>query len=254
MKSRRKTFLPVIIIMIAVLSGVGFWIFQRNNRLVKQAISVNVSYDYPVTSSLEEMIEAADLIVAGRYTGLDSIWNMRRNPNDVNEEDSENYVEGHLYKFEIDDIIKGKADSNSILVNHRYSEQMSYTESNAITDEYGSIIQAATEEHEITFTASDPLFIEPETGTTYILFLLKDENFGNYYGAIEPFSIKFENSVASLQSNLIDNGNTVSQEIPVEGDRVVKLTIGGRLSVEDTISGNSYADILQRIETKERQK
>ena len=40
------------------------------------------------------MVKEADVVAIGNYDGFDSTWNMARNPQDISQEDQENYVEG----------------------------------------------------------------------------------------------------------------------------------------------------------------
>lgn len=242
LKSKLKIYLPVILIVVFI----SVIYISLNNNPVSKASAIKINYDYPITDSLDTMSEAAELIVVGKYTGLNSTWNMARDPNNISQEDTSNYVEGKLYDFTIDKVVKGNVDTNGILINHRYSEIMRHIESNAVIDEDGNIIQKATKENEFFFTVHDPFFIEPEIGETYILFLSKDQNFNNYYGCIEPFAIKIKNGAAELQSNLI-NTTTLNEKVPVEKSRTINVIIDNAHSIKDNISGKSFDDILQSI-------
>ena len=253
LKARARGFFFVLGII--VVGVCVFLFFLKTDSPINETLPINetqamkIFYDYPVVSTLDEMAGESEFIVIGRYTSLDSKWNMARNPDNITEEDSENYVEGWLYNFEIDDVLKGNLESRTILVNHKYSQVITTTESNAVVDDEGNILKAATEQNTLSFSVHDPMFIEPELDSTYILFLLKDKAFGNYYAAVEPFSIKVENGMPELQSNLLNNTKAFSEEIAVGGDRTIDVLCDVGMGVEDFISGRSLEDIIQAIST-----
>lgn len=202
--------------------------------------------DYRIVDSLFEMVNGAQVIVVGEYTGLDSTWNMSRNPQNPQEESSEIYVEGLLYNFSVHEVLKGELDSDTILVNHRHSETKNLIESNAEIDSAGNIVKEATELNEIQFTFEDPLFIEPEETTVYILFLRENQRRGHYYGAAEPFSIKDAGGTAELQSNLIGHTGAFLQTATLESGQTINIAteIG---AIEDTISGQTFEEVKEAI-------
>lgn len=246
-KSKSKICVSLSVMMLlGVFTLASLYHNSVTDNAIAEITAISMSYDYPVATNLSQMTDEADLIVIGKYVGLDSIWNMARDPDNVKNEDSENYVEGQLYSFVIDDVLKGDTVTDTILVNHRYSETVKSIESNAKINEEGIIVKAATKSNEITLKVLDPLFIEPDLNSTYILFLLKDQDFGNYYGAIEPFVIKITDEIAVLQSNLIDKADNFVQPIDIDGSRTVEVIIDG-VSIDDTISGKSFEDIKKAI-------
>ena len=249
-RTKNTLVLTVSVLTIAVLAGAFVMHHVRKSNTFTQTVdSLTVSYDYPITSKLQEMMDSADYIVIGEYTKFDSTWNMARNPNNIKEEDPENYVEGRLYDFTVEPCVKGSIEDSSILINHRYSEVITTTESNAVIDSEGRILKAATQSKELSFKVDSPLFIEPEFDCKYILFLLKDANFGNYYASIEPFSIKITDGKAALQSNLIDRTTAFTQQIQASDskERTVTIDLGG-VSVTDEITGKASEDIIRMIE------
>lgn len=183
--------------------------------------------DYRIADSLSEMVNGAQVIVVGEYTGLDSTWNMSRNPQNPQEESSETYVEGLLYNFSVHEVLKGELDSDTILVNHRHSETQNLSE-------------------EIPLTIEDPLFIEPEENAAYILFLRENQRRGHYYAAAEPFSIKDAGGTAELQSNLIGHTGAFLQTATLENGQTVNIAteIG---AIEDTISGHTFEEVKEAI-------
>ncbi len=218
----------------------------------KEGNTVVISKDFPSTSDLNKMITEADIVVVGEYESFDSKWNMARNPNNLIEEDTENYVEGHLYNFNISGLIKGTTNSEKIKINHRFAETITLEESDEIIAPNGTIKKEATQVTTKEIENRDPLYIEPIIGKKYMLFLKKDEVFGNYYGAIEPFAIIFdENNSAKLQTNIETiNEDSLSSEIKVkEKTFIVKNEINK--TITDTISGMSLEELIQKVKDTE---
>jgi len=209
-----------------------------------------LGYDYPVAAELSEMIQASEVIVVGRYGELASTWNMARNPNNMKEEDPDNYTEGRLYRFTVKDVLKGELENLEILVNHRYAERHTFIESNAEVNQAGEITKQATKSEKVSFAVQDPLYIEPEIDDTYILFLKRDSVFENYYGAIEPFSIQVlaDHSVR-LQSNLINNAGGFEETIVAENGQRINVHLNG-VFLEDKVSGCSFESIIEQITDK----
>lgn len=246
-KKRIGLYLSAIVLVACIFMIIFFWQRSAAEPPIRPLTSVYFHYDYPVADSLEQMSAESDLIVTGRYTGLDSTWNMARDPADMRKEDPENYVEGRLYRFDVQEVWKGELEEDTILVNHKYLSVMKKEESNAVVNEEGIILSEATQTREISMTVHNPLFIEPTQDDTYILFLKQDPNFGNYYGAIEPFSIKVTDGKTELQSNLIDRTTYFTEEIPIGDNRTVHATIDAGVSIEDTISNKTMDEIKSRI-------
>lgn len=210
--------------------------------------SITRHLDYSIALGLSEMANGAEIIVIGEYTGLDSTWNMSRNPRNPDEESNKNYVEGLLYNFSVHEVLKGELDSDTILVNHRHSETKNMPISNAELDAAGVIVKEATEWNEVRLTLEDPLYIEPEENATYILFLQENKNRNHYYGAAEPFSIKVTDGVAALQSNLVGHTDAFTQTVTLDNGQTVDVTteIG---TIEDTISGQTLEEVTEAILT-----
>lgn len=208
--------------------------------------SIQIHYDYPVSLGAEEMAEMADFVVIGKYEKLEKTWNMRRDINDVTKESETDYVEGRLYRFAVSEVVKGDFMESSILVNHRYIERINLEKSDAVIDETGIIVKPATKTEIITLNVQDSLYIEPEMGETYMLFLSKDKNFGNYYGATEPFMVKIENDKAILQSNLIDKKGDFSSSVKASNGELIEVKIGA-VSIKDTVTGMTLEELKAAI-------
>lgn len=220
---------------------------QANEAVLSMPDAITMSFDYPVASDLRQMIEGSQYIVVGEYTKFDSAWNMARNPSDITEEDPDNYTEGLIYDFSVEKVLKGNMDDESIRVNHRHFETIKLTESDAEVNGSGIIVKPATVTNEVAVEVADPTFIEPELNCKYILFLCKDKNFGNYYAAIEPFSIKLEDGVAVLQSNLTGDNNPFRQRVTASNSKQVDVSFFGAVSITDRISGMSYDELIGKI-------
>ncbi|UTR13118.1 cardiolipin synthase [Salipaludibacillus sp. LMS25] len=224
-----------IIIPIASLLIIGIAIYQYTN-IFKEEIYITYSADFPVTEELEEMAEEAEVIAFGTYEGLNSNWNMARDPNDPSKEDQENYVEGKLYDFQVEEYILGDGDEK-IQINLRYKEEIK------VEDSEGKI-------H--TIENVDPLFIEPEIGEKYIVFLKKDDDFGNYYGAIEPFQVVFDaEERAILKTNLTKEHSEEAHEnnsIEIQGENVIVNIENHVEEIEDNISGQDFTEIKSLLE------
>lgn len=201
--------------------------------------------DIDTPESLEDMASLADIIAVGRFDGLDSVWNMARDQDDPAKEEKELYTEGRLYGFTVENTVKGAAPAGRILVNFRYSEAMTHVDSEAVTDKAGEIIRDGTESRYV-FQAKDGLFIEPDFENTYILFLKYDPISGYYYGAAEPFMIRFVNGTAELLSNLIGTDGELRQTVEVNEFKTIDV-VTRVCPIEDNVSGLSMEEVLQRI-------
>lgn len=156
----------MIIILVFALVGCG----QSDNPA--ENLVVKTTYDYPVAMDIHSIIHESDVIVVGKYVKFHSSWNMARDPNDINKEDPNLYVEGKVFEFQVDQYLYGKGDS-LILVNHKYK--------------HDGII--------------DERYIEPLLGESVVLFLQKGV-FNQYYGAMQPFQFKLKNNHLAVMSNL----------------------------------------------------
>lgn len=181
--------------------------------------------DYAMAASVTSMAEQATYIVIGTYTALDSKWNMMRDPDNPSKESTEYYADGHLYKFSVEEVLKGSISETEILVNHEYSETFTFTESNAKI-ENGVITEDATWSVDHKVNIINDLYVAPEIGTRYILFL---DNDLYYYGSCEPFMIKLNGETAELCSNIFvdtepaadNSSNLISTTYNVNGREII---------------------------------
>ena len=216
-----------------------------------QAGAVQVRLDYPVAVSLEDMIDAADYIVLGEYTGYHGSWNMAKDPADIQKDDPENTAEGRLYDFQIRQVLKGSVEEENILVNQTWSETIPILDSDAEFDAEGRVIRESTESRTVPVTVQSSLFIEPEYGCSYLLFLLRDKHFGNYYAAVEPFQIKLESGTAILKSNLLEGTDAPAQTVELENGKTITVSLGaGSLKIEDFLTGRTEEELLGDIRSR----
>lgn len=198
--------------------------------------TVNVFEEMNLASDLSDMVNDADFIVLGSYEDFDKTWNVKRDPDDITKESETQYAEGNLYNFKIDEVLKGETDNETIKVSHTHTNNLEDEEDEASAD-------VGNAEYE------DPTFIEPNFEDQYILFLAKDEKLNLYTSPIEPNIIKFEDDIAHLETNLLDQG-TFSQEIDLDDGTTVNIeTEVGELdeSLDDSISGEELKDIKKEI-------
>lgn len=255
MVTKKAKKMAIAIPLAVVFSLVGFITFNAQTQFLsnvdKEPQNIVLSKDFPSTSDLNDMINEADVIVIGHYTGLDSKWNMARNPNNPSEEDKENYVEGHLYNFNISDTIKGAIDSKQIKVNHRFAETIKLEVSDEVVSPEGIITKKATNVEIKEIVNKDPLYIEPKNGKKYMLFLKENKVIGNYFGAIEPFSIIIDkNNKAVLQTNIetIDEDSLTTETVFAGETFIVKNEI--HETITDTISGKSLEELIKHVQKK----
>ncbi|MGX9808845.1 cardiolipin synthase (plasmid) [Exiguobacterium acetylicum] len=209
----------------------------------KTAQTILISKDFNSTSSLDKMVDNAEFIFVGEYEGLEEKWNMSGDTENEN-----NYVEGHLYNFKVSEVLKGESD-DSIKINHRFSENLpvEVTSGDEVISEDGVLIQKPTSSKMYTVENKDPLYIKPETGKKYVVFLNKGDT-GNYYAAIEPYLIEIdEENKAVLKSNLIDLDTQDLTTTSKVGDQEVVLSNDIDQEIKDTISGQSFKNLKKEI-------
>ncbi len=244
--TKKRLFVALAAILAIAIAAGAVWYFVQSDE--KEVIKRGISMDIAMTDSLEGMIEPANFIVIGHYEELDSTVNLARNSNDISQEDSDIYIEGRIFRFKVDEVLKGELSRDTILVSHMYSMRGTVTVDNAVR-ENGITVKPATETQTYTYTALYPLYVEPELGATYVLFLSRETGQGYFIDATHPFIIKLdENGTASLQSGLLDKENSkLTQEIEL-GDSKTLLLEYGNMELIDNVSGMTLLKIKQEIE------
>ncbi|MED3025588.1 MULTISPECIES: hypothetical protein [Bacillus cereus group] len=241
-----KWFLCLLIFSFLIVISKTFWSNTdtvETSNVPSNSETIILSKTFKTTNHLSEMVEEADLIVLGEYGGLHSKWNMVNNSlHEIQGED----VEGHLFNFYVKEILKGYSVENKILINHRYSETLVLEESNEVTDDNGIILKGATKVFTKKVENKDPLYIEPKSGETYIVFLKENSKLGHFYPALEPFMIQFDiRGVAHLKSNLIDwdkNKDKYKYEAKVK-EKIFYIENEIDSTIKDNVSGKKLKDI-----------
>ena len=234
------TYLFMILILFLNLCGCA-----KSAQSNENTQYIGIHTDYPVVTSLEDMRKVSTYILVGHFNGEYETWNMARNPENLSEEDEKNRVEGRLYQFEVEKVLRGDVTEKTVDVNFTYSKAVESIVSNAEIDEEGNITKEATESKTYNYTVQDPLFIEPSTTDTYILFLLKNSQQNNYYGAIEPFRIRLEGDKAVLETNLT-SGKTAQETVTMEDGQVFVVNMDVP-TIEDFISGQNAEEIMDLL-------
>lgn len=228
MKKRNLLIVSIFILLVSVGS---FQFINHSNKSLATNVDETIvnSADFPLTEDFSEMVNQSELVVIGQYEKFDSTWNMARDINDISKPDSNHYIEGRIYKFKVDKVLQGLTEDDSIDVNLRYSEDIEYLM------EDGKAINLENK---------NPLFIEPEIGKKYMLFLKKGTY---YYGALEPFQIQIdENNKAILKSNLINVKPENLKNIQKVGDKEIEI-VNEAHEIRDTISGKDIGELLDII-------
>ena len=170
MINMKKRVLTILISLLLVLTG----------------CSVKRSEDRNIVSNYEEAINQSELIVIGHFEGYKESWNMARNIEDSLKESEEYYVEGKIYSFVVDEVLKGSFATEKIEVNQRFS------------DNYSGKVKL------------DEYYVDVDYSQEYVLFLAYNELFEHYFGSFSPFIYTLNDSTVSPCVNNGQTENTVS--------------------------------------------
>jgi len=250
LRIRKRDICIAVAVAVVVVCGATLFFFATgasNEPEIRRIETILTSAEVSIAMDLAGMVRSVEFIIVGEYTGFDTVWNMSSDPKD--------YVEGRFYSFRVDEVLKGQPIDDVIFVNHHHSRRMEMTESNAVINEHGEIVVAATKTNEISFTYIDLRYIEPEIGPTYILFLQRNRStltpYGistyTYYASIEPFMIKFENDTAFLQSNIVYGGKSNEQTVTIDGTLRTIVVTQSSVRISDTISGMDFDVVKEEI-------
>lgn len=193
MNIKKITYILILTAMLIGCSSIDS--SQSSNKMPEYLLKIHSDYD--ISNSLVEMVKKSELIVIGSYQRFDKKWNALRNTQNPLLPHDTKYVEGHIYKFNIEEILKGGAEKE-IDVSLVYQRDISY-----ILDETDDQV-----------FMKYPDYVEPVIGEKYILFLNKDKYLDIYGPPTQPFQIKLENGIASLVSNF--NGEEYEQDITID--------------------------------------
>ena len=231
--------LPIILAALLLLPQQGGPV-QTEPDLPTEEVTVSFYADYPTYPSLEQMCDAADIIVTGQYTEYLSSWNMNREASDPSKEDPNTYSEGRLYAFQVDQVLKGQAPE-AITVNKQYSLGARYY-----------VGQVDGEHVYAPYQMPTPYCIEPEYGRSYILFLSYDPQFDHYFAVGEPWEILLRPDGSAELKSLIFGDEPQAAPLSAEAkteDAIYRIIVEnddiGRY--EDFIAPLSAEQVMEQI-------
>ena len=231
----------------------GIRYFYASNRT-----NFGISMDTPLAFNLRGMFDAVEYIVIGSFGAFESSFNGARNwPNQL-EEDPNNYHRTFIYSFNIQTVLKGTIDSDTIGIAVPYLQRLRGEIRNDIFNAEGERVLAATEFDPWEIYSIWDSYIEPIPGEMVMLFLNYSGLFGLYRFGIQPYMIVLEEDrTVSLKSNFI---------LPLEEREVMAVTHGESESgqpitftrrsllstvIPDTISGMTIDALISTIESFE---
>lgn len=184
----------IILFTICLLIGVAIYFYNTLAKTEPNDNNLHLS-EIHTANNLEEMVEASEYIVIGSYEGLHSTINLARDENDISKESADQYMGGKVYRFKIDEILKGENLSDTVKVIHRYSNKFEVGETLGFKDEEVEDV--------------DPTFIKPRFNKPYILFLDQSELGDNMFiKSIEPFLISAADpEYVEVDSSIIEELN-----------------------------------------------
>ena len=157
-----------------------------------------------LASSLNMIYEQADYIVIGSFGELESSFNMARSRYNSLEEDPYNYHRGLVYTFNVQAVLKGTIESDTIRIGLPYLLRFTGEISNHIFNAQGETVRPATEIDPWTIYMRNEFFIEPNPNELVMLFLAYVYEFGNFRFATEPSRIVLEkDGTVGLMSNIL---------------------------------------------------
>ena len=240
--------LAVCVVLAAVL-----WVWGPFSPRERVALTLSAHSDYPMTEDLHVMADTADCIVVGAFEAFLDTWNMSRDVENPQLPSSQYYIEGELYRFQVDAVLKGEIAESAIQINLPHSERITGEIDNAVQDDMGNVIQAATEFDPYRFDAVYAYYIQPVLGETVILFLDHSPTFDCYYPAIEPYVIVLgPEGDLTLKSNFLEDAAATerleSQYFTSQGGQRIEFRSGMAQTVlTDRISDLTLDQFLEEI-------
>jgi len=215
--------------------------------------------DYPISTSPQVMYERADCVVIGQYGDFLYKFNMSRDPSDPSKESPDRYSEGHMYAFQVEQVLKGEANTEIISVNIPYQERYDGEITNVVTDDRGNVIKEPTKRDPYEFYAIRDFYMEPDPEERVILFLLHDKETDVYFAANEPFTIVIgEDEALQLKSNLLlpqeEREALATQSFQSKKGRTILYQSNSLLydQLTDEISGRSLSELLEELGIESR--
>ncbi len=220
LKGKSKQILAVVLATVLICGAILF--FALSNRQGQTTLSV--SSDAITYGSLAEMAEVADYIVVGQCAAYDASWNMARDPENPELESASVYIEGRIYRFEAENVLKGEMEDTFSVC-------------------YETAVQVSMEDGD-SVLAPDGDYVAPDIGETYLLFLTSDGTY--YYGIGTPFAVCLTgDGSAELQINTEAQTTEVQT---AENAVTVWVESSPAYSGEDTITGMTNDALLTEVQ------
>lgn len=247
--SKRPYILFIILPVLLLAFGAFIIIPFATSKESSKNVEVVLTHDLNVLGELSDMVTNSDYIVLGSYTSFDSTWNMASNPHNPMDESNDKYVEGKLFNFKIEEVLKGNIRDEVIKINHRHSEivDLEITSGDEVISPEGLLIKSPSKITVHKVNNNYPLFIEPEFGGRYIVFLKKDQFDEIYLRPGEPYLIKVnKNDTVALQSKLLspDLSSFITEN---RGEKNITIINEFSTTIDDKVSGMDLIQVLEKI-------
>ncbi|MFC7440529.1 hypothetical protein [Laceyella putida] len=218
-----------IFVSIAVTSFfIGIHFLNNKPKVIRVDGSLNVAFH------LEEMKDKSNAIVVGKYVKLDRTINSARDPQNPSSESTVVYHKGELYQFKVNQVVKGTIDEgDTILVNIPKTKELENLDLNG------------------KLTVTDPNYIKPIIGKSYMLFLKSIEGTDFYGIPFFPYSLEINSdqtvTLAKPQSSLLQQISSIHLEGDSKPEDVVVELHNFAESYADKITGLNVSEVLDTL-------
>ena len=231
---KKKNLFFVIVSVFVILVGSLFLFSNENESQGKEEpVTVTKNVDIYTATNLSDIINESSIVVKGKYSELIGTENMFRNPENLSEGDSDHYVEGRIYQFDISEVLHGVVYEESIPVIMHYSEE----------------VNVEVEERDISEVVEviNPLFVEPEFGQEYILFLNYSNDVDSFFGPVEPYALLVnEENLENISPLFNEPENTIQPFQTDEGDVIEVYTPLSNIE-EDPFNSMTLEQLIDAI-------
>ncbi|SMP18719.1 hypothetical protein SAMN06265361_103186 [Laceyella tengchongensis] len=225
-----KTWLNIAaFISIAVAAFfIGIQFFDTDPQVIRVHGSLHAAYN------LEEMKNQSEVIVVGKFVKMERKINSARDLNNPGLASNTVYHEGELYQFKADQIIKGAISQESIIrVNIPKTKELANLDS------------------QDKLSVTDPNYIKPEFGKSYMLFLTPIKN-TDYYGIpFFPYILEIHNnqtvSLVKPHPSLLSQRSMIQDAVEGKREEVLVHFENFATSYPDQISGRKLSEVLSAL-------
>lgn len=231
-KQHKAFFITSLIVFSGLLIALVY--SQMNTK--SQVLNVYVSGDQAMVTDLESLVSNASIVVRGQYVDHNGTWNAARNSAEPSKEASDQFVEAHLFTFEVDEVLKGNVSESTIEISHHYADAF------PIYNEDGT-------EYIETVALKNPLYTEPHFESDVFLFIQPLGRSNVYYGAYDPFIVEVaDNDQLRILSPLVENENiNTEQSFDLSNGSTVTVSQSDDL-IEDFVEDKTVEDIYSLID------